>query len=68
MVYDIYEMFATNSQQKAVRGKRVGVHEISSSSSVLASKVADMFRKLNLLLNKEFVVGEQCLFCSAIGH
>ena len=35
-VYDIYEMLATNFQQKAARGRRVGIHEVNSNSSDLA--------------------------------
>ena len=37
--YDFYEMLATNSQQKGVRGRRVGIHEVTSNSSDLASQV-----------------------------
>ena len=58
-VYDIYEMLATNSQQKAVRGRRAGVYEVSSSSSDLNSKVDDLARKMNMLLNNNAMVREQ---------
>ena len=67
-VYDIYETLATNSQQKAVRGRRAGVHEVSSSSSDLNSKVDDLTRKMNLLLNNNVMIREQCSFCGALGH
>ena len=69
-VYDIYELLATNSQQKAVRGRRAGVHEVSSfsSSSDLSTKVDDIARKLNMILNNNAMVREQCSFCNALGH
>ena len=30
-VHDIYEMLATNFQQKAVRRRRAGIHEVTSN-------------------------------------
>ena len=68
-VYDIYEMLATNSQQKAVRGRRAGMHEVNTSTSPeLASMVDELSRKMNLLLKKNALVNEKCAFCGVLGH
>ena len=58
-VYDIYEMLATNSQQKAVRGRRAGIHEVNTSSSPnLASQIYELSRKLNMLISRRANVRE----------
>ena len=67
-VYDIYEMLATNSQQKAVRGRRASIHEVNMFSSNLASQLDEISRKMNMLINRGVMAIEQCLFCGVMGH
>ena len=67
-VYDIYEMLATNSQQKEVRGRRAGIHKVTSNCSNLAFQIDEFSRKLNVLINRNAWATEQCSFYRVMGH
>ena len=67
-VYDIYEMLATNSQQKVVRGRRTGIHKVNMFSSNLASQLDEMSRKMNMLINRGVMAREKFSFCGVMGH
>ena len=68
-VYDIYKMVATNSLQKAVRGRKAGVHEVTTSSSNdFGAQMAELSRKMNMLLSANVLAKEQCSFCGVMGH
>ncbi|XP_019154250.1 PREDICTED: uncharacterized protein LOC109150722 [Ipomoea nil] len=63
----IYESLATNSRQKAVRGRRAAVHEISTQSE-LTTQMAELTKQINLLMTRDSSNREFCAFCNTYGH
>ncbi|XP_019198704.1 PREDICTED: uncharacterized protein LOC109192492 [Ipomoea nil] len=64
---DIYESLASNSQQKAVRGRRAAVHEISTQSELI-TQVAELTKQMNLLMTRDSSNREFCSYCNTYGH
>ncbi|KAL5821498.1 hypothetical protein ACOSQ3_023380 [Xanthoceras sorbifolium] len=48
-VYELFEMLGANSQQKSVRGKTQGVHEVHTNAG-LVKQIYDVMSKLNVNL------------------
>ncbi|XP_019173820.1 PREDICTED: uncharacterized protein LOC109169392 [Ipomoea nil] len=63
----IYESLASNSRQKAVRGRRAAVHEISTQSE-LTTQVAELTKQMNLLMTRDSSNREFCSYCNTYGH
>ncbi|XP_019173895.1 PREDICTED: uncharacterized protein LOC109169467 [Ipomoea nil] len=63
----IYENLASNSRQKAVRGRRAVVHEISTQSE-LTTQVAELTKQMNLLMTHDSSNREFCSYCNTYGH
>ncbi|XP_019150546.1 PREDICTED: uncharacterized protein LOC109147339 [Ipomoea nil] len=63
----IYESLATNSRQKAVRGRRAAVHEISTQSE-LTTQVSELTKQMNLLMTRDSSNRGFCAFCNTYGH
>ncbi|XP_050229333.1 uncharacterized protein LOC126678479 [Mercurialis annua] len=62
-----YEKLAMNSRQKAIRGKRAGVYEISSHSD-LSAQMADLTKQVKMLVDRDTSNQESCAFCGMFGH
>ncbi|XP_019172476.1 PREDICTED: uncharacterized protein LOC109167860 [Ipomoea nil] len=63
----IFESLASNSRQKAVRGRRATVHEISTQSE-LTTQMAELTKHINLLMTRDSSNREFCAFCNTYGH
>nr|GLL21212.1 uncharacterized protein LOC109178859 [Ipomoea trifida] len=63
----IFESLASNSRQKAVRGRRAVVHEISTQSE-LTTQVAELTKQINLLMTRDNSNREHCAYCNTYGH
>nr|GMD68497.1 uncharacterized protein LOC109178859 [Ipomoea batatas] len=63
----IFESLASNSRQKAVRGRRAVVHEISTQSE-LTTQVAELTKQINLLMTRDNSNREFCAYCNTYGH
>nr|GME01771.1 Retrotransposon gag protein [Ipomoea batatas] len=63
----IFESLASNSRQKAVRGRRAAVHEISTQSE-LTTQVAELTKQINLLMTRDNSNREFCAYCNTYGH
>nr|GMD36067.1 Retrotransposon gag protein [Ipomoea batatas] len=63
----IFESLASNSRQKAVRGRKAVVHEISTQSE-LTTQVAELTKQINLLMTRDNSNREFCAYCNTYGH
>ncbi|CAN6697883.1 unnamed protein product [Malus baccata var. baccata] len=65
--YNIYEMLGSNAQHKDLRGKKVGVYETSSNHE-LSFQVANLEKKLEVVLNRVPKANEACAICNIPSH
>ena len=68
-IYDIYEMLAINSQQKAIWGQKGCVHEVTTSiANDFGAQMMELSRNMNMLLSANAFVKKHCSFCRVMGH
>ena len=67
---ELFEMLGANSQQKSVRGRRAGVHEVNTNQE-MAMQIAELTKQVKLLAaggSRNVPNQEVCGICGIFGH